>query len=214
MHDWQYKFLKDVFKCKVQSQYGLREQAAFGGTCEVTNNYHIFPEYGIVELIDKNGKTVTKESEMGEIVGTGFLTYIFPFIRYRTGDVGIFTKERCSCGRAHPILKNIEGRVQDFIVSKKGHLAPLTSVYHLIAFTSKNLKECQLYQEKKGEIIINIVKDKNYTKNDTDNILYNFKKRAGNDFDFKVKFVDSIPRTSRGKFRFLIQKLPVDLIKF
>jgi phenylacetate-CoA ligase len=214
MHNSQFNFLKDVFKCNIQGQYGLREQAAMAGTCPESNNYHVFPEYGIVELINKNGKHVKKEGEKGEIVGTGFLTHIFPFIRYRTGDIGIYTENKCSCGRHYPLLKNIEGRVQDYIVSKKGHLAPLTSVYHLIAFASNNVKECQLYQKKKGEVIINIIKEKNYSKSDSDRIMKNFKSRAGNDFDFNINFMDKIERTKRGKFRFLIQDLKIDIKDF
>ena len=44
----------------------------------------------------------------------------FPFIRYRTGDVAVLAPERCPCGRGLPVLREVQGRTTDFLVSADG----------------------------------------------------------------------------------------------
>jgi phenylacetate-CoA ligase len=210
LYEWQRDLLEETFQCPVHDQYGLREQAVLGVTCDHSKYYHMFPEYGIVELIGKDGKPVMKEGEIGEIVGTGFHTYLFPFIRYKTGDLGTYTAQKCQCGRNYPLLKKIEGRLQEFVVSKTKRLVPITGVYGLVAKCSQNVKECQFYQDTEGELVLNVVKTQNYTDGDYRAILKNFQKFLGNEFNLTIHYVKYIPRTTRGKYQFLIQKLPIE----
>ena len=209
IYDWQREFLEKFFQCRVHGQYGHREQCILAGTCEKSNFYHIFPEYGFVELIDRNGQQVTKDGESGELVATGFHTGIFPFIRYKTGDIATYSTDHCECGRNYPLLKSIEGRLQDFMVSKTKRLVPLMGVLQLIAKSSPNMKEYQLYQDRKGEIILHIVKKEGFSDDDVRHIREKFQKRLGDEFSLSLVYMDSIPLTSRGKYQFLIQKLPI-----
>lgn len=210
LYDWQRELLEETFKCRVHAVYSHNEVSVFATTCAYSNDYHIYPEYGIAELIHKDGKPVTKEGEMGEIVVTGFNNPLFPLIRYRTGDIGVLAHQKCKCGRNYLLLKRIEGRVQDFIVSKSGRYIPLTGFYGLVAKCSNNVRNCQLVQEVEGEVILNIVKDKGYTDEDENSIVRAFEKRFGGEVDLIIRYVDQIPLTSGGKFKFLIQKLPID----
>jgi phenylacetate-CoA ligase len=207
LYDWQREFLEKIFKCHVFNHYGLRESVAIGGTCVHSDYFHMFPEYGIIELIGKNGKPVKKEDEIGEIVGTGFHTSIFPFIRYRTGDLAVYTKKKCICGINYPLLKKIEGREQELVVLKSKQLMPLTGIYGLVEMSSPNIKEYQYYQDKEGEILLNIVKTKDFSEKDSKEIMKKFKKRFGNELNLNIGFVDDIPLTKRGKHKLLIQKL-------
>jgi hypothetical protein len=112
------------------------------------------------------------------------------------------------------LLRNIEGRLQEFIVSKTGRFIPLTGVYGLVAHCSNQVKECQLYQEIPGEIIARIKKDEGYTIKDDDCIQDGFQKRFRNDISISLDYVDNIPRTISGKCQFLIQKIPIDFKYF
>lgn len=210
LYDWQRDFLEQIFHCEVYAYYNQREQTVFAATCGESDCYHIFPEYGITELIGSNGKPVTKEGEIGEIVGTGFTNFNYPFIRYRTGDIGVYTSKTCGCGRHYQLLRNIEGRNHEFIVSKTGRFIPLTGIYGLIAHCSKKVKECQLYQDTPGEIIVQIKKDNGYTSEDDDCIQKSFQKRFQNEISISLEYVDNIPYTISGKHQFLIQRLPID----
>jgi len=209
IYDWQREFLEKFFQCRVHGQYGHREQCILAGTCEKSDFYHIFPDYGYVELIDQNGQHVTKDGESGEIVATGFHTGIFPFIRYKTGDIATYSTYRCECGRHYPLFKSIGGRLQDFMVSKTKRLVPLMGVLQLIAKSSPNMKEYQLYQDREGEIILHIVKKEGFSDDDVRHIRENFQKRLGDEFSLSLIYMDSIPLTGRGKYQFLIQKLPI-----
>jgi len=212
IYDWQREYLESFFHCRVHSQYGHREQCVLAGTCEKANTYHMFPDYGYVELIDRNGQPVTKEGEIGEIVATGFHTGIFPFIRYKTGDIAVYTTQQCECGRQVPLLKSVEGRIQDFMVSKTGRLVPLMGVLQLISRSSPHMKEYQLYQDHEGELILRIVKKEGFSDDDVRQIKENIRTRLGDEFSLSIEYLDSIPRTIRGKYQFFVQKLVVKYI--
>ena len=209
LYDWQRTLLEDYFKCRVFEGYGHSEQAVHAAPCEYSNYFHIFPEYGITEIIDKNGKPVKKEDEKGEIVGTGFKNHLFPFIRYKTGDFGVYTAKKCTCGRNYPLLKKIEGRwLQEFIITKNNRPISITAL-NMHSNIFDNVKQFQLYQDKKSEVILKIVKSDKYTEKDSENLMKEFNKKLGDDIDLKIKFVNEIPRTPRGKYNFIDQKLPI-----
>jgi len=212
IYDWQREYLESFFHCRVHSQYGHREQCVLAGTCEQANTYHIFPDYGYVELIDRNGRPVTKEGGIGEIVATGFHTGIFPFIRYKTGDIAVYTAQECECGRQVPLLKSVEGRIQDFMVSKTNRLVPLMGVLQLISRSSSHMKEYQLYQDHEGELILRIVKKEGFSENDVHQIKENIHTRLRDEFSLSIEYQESVPRTIRGKYQFFVQKLPIKYI--
>ncbi len=194
-------------KCRIWSFYGHTEQAVLAGECEKSTYYHIFPEYGVTELISRDENPLNHEGEVGEIAGTGFNNYAMPFIRYKTGDLAVYTQQKCSCGRNYQLIEKVEGRLQEFVVAKDGHLIPLGDMQ--IFFVFDNIKQFQFYQDKKGEVIFNIVRKKSYTNIDTKYIYSELNKKLGNDMDLKIHFVENIPRTKNGKYRFLIQKLAI-----
>ena len=209
LYDWQREYLESFFGCRIHGQYGLREQCVIAGTCEKSDMYHVFPDYGYVELVDRHGQPVTEAGKSGEIVGTGFHTNIFPFIRYKTGDLATYATRPCECERETLLFQSIEGRVQDFMVSKTKRLVPLMGVLQLIARSSPHMKEYQLYQDTVGELVLHVVKKEEYSDADTRQIKENLQNRLGDEFTFTFVFQESIPRTGRGKYPFLIQKLPL-----
>jgi len=211
LYPWQRKLLEEIMQCRVWSFYGHSERVALAGECEKSSYYHIFSEYGIVELISKDGKPVTQECEIGEIVATGFNNFAFPFIRYRTADIGVHTTQVCSCGRNYPLLKKIEGRLQDLIITKDNRLISLTSLIfaqHFEAFSK--IKEMQLIQQESGEIIVKIVKTNEYRNEDEQEITQKMQGCVNGGLNIRFAYADHIPRTKSGKCRFLIQKLPIE----
>jgi phenylacetate-CoA ligase len=208
---WQRELLEQVFQCRVYSWYGHTEQAVLAGECEKSTSYHIFPEYGIVELIGNDDKPVTNETEIGEIVATGFNNFAMPFIRYRTLDLAVPSNARCECGRNYPLLKRVEGRLQELVVTKDKRFITLTALIfaqHFEAFSK--VKEMQLVQEEEGEITVKIVKTSQYSADDEKEIHSKMRRAVGGGLDVNFAYVDYIPRTQSGKYRFLIQKLPIE----
>ena len=208
LYDWQRELLEHVFQCRVCSWYGHAEKAVLAGECEEHHHYHIFPEYGLTELLDDAGNEVTEEGHSGEIVATGFNNWVIPFVRYRTMDVGVCGARQCSCGRNYRILKNIAGRLQEFIVTGDDRLISMTAInMHNSLFD--NVRQFQFYQEKKGEVDLNLVRTRSYREQDDLRIRQEIGEKLGQHMKLNLKYTDEIPRTSSGKFRFLIQELPV-----
>jgi len=208
LYEWQRELLENVFQCRIYSWYGHAEKAVLAGECEERHHYHIFPEYGITELLDNSGRDVKEEGDSGEIVATGFNNLATPFIRYRTMDIGVLGARECSCGRNYPILKNIGGRLQEFIVSGDNRLISMTAInMHNSLFD--NIRQFQFYQDRIGEVDLNLVRAESYTEYDDIRIQSEIGQKLGNRMKLTLKYCDEIPRTNSGKFRFLIQKLPV-----
>ena len=59
--------------------------------------------------------------EVGEIVATGLLNDAMPLIRYRVGDYAAWAvNEKCPCGNSNPVIKNLEGRLDDYLLTSDG----------------------------------------------------------------------------------------------
>jgi len=212
LYSWEIEYIKNAFECRVFDIYGHGEKSVIAATCEKSNNYHVFTEYCIVELIDNKGKNISKEGEIGELVVTGLHSHIFPFIRYKTGDLGIYSKDKCKCGREYPIIKSIIGRINEYLVTKNGKLIHLNKINQFIAENSMHIKKWQLIQEKEGQLFLSIITDDNFSKEYLEKIKDNFDKIYTKDFDLKIKNVNTIIQTGSCKYHFLIQKLPVEKI--
>jgi len=210
IYEEQRELIEKTFQCRVHAIYSHAELVVFATTCKYSYNYHIYPQYGITELIDKNKKPINKKGEMGEIVGTGFINPIFPLIRYKTGDMGILANQKCECGKNYLLLKSIIGRTQQFIISKTNRLIPLLGLYGLVARCTQNVKELQFLQEKEGEINLTIVKEKNYSHEDENLIKKSFSIKFKDEINLKINYIEKIPRSPRGKYQILIQKLPIE----
>jgi len=212
LYSWQRDLLEDVFQCRVFSWYGHTEQAVLAGECEKNVNYHLFPEYGLVELIDKNGNPISKNDEVGEIVATGFNNFAVPFVRYKTGDLAVLSHDECLCGRNYLSLKRIEGRKQEYLITKDEGLISLgPALFSIHDANWANIKQIQFIQEEPGTLVIRIVTEQTSPESEIgEYILKLFRARFGELFQLELDFVDHIPPTSSGKHRFLIQKLPIE----
>jgi phenylacetate-CoA ligase len=205
----QRELVEDVFNCRTFTWYGHSERTLLAGECEESSKYHLFPQYGVFELVNSKGKILKNKGTKGEIVGTGLTNYIMPLIRYKTDDMTSLG-DKCNCNKNYQIIENVTGRwTQEFIVSKEGNLIPITAInMHSNVFDS--VEQFQFLQEIEGQLIIRIVKKGSYTYNDTQRIKYEIIKKLGKETKLEFQFLDEIPRTSRGKYRFLIQKLPLN----
>ena len=207
IYGFQRKLIEEVARTRAFSWYGHAEGAVLAVECESTSEYHFIPTYGFVEFIDSSGRPATTDGAMVEIVGTGFLNHATPFIRYRTMDYGVLSTTPCACGRSFPRLKRIEGRLQEMIITETGRLISMTAV-NMHDDTFDNVRQFQFRQAERGRVELNIVREAGFTKTDAARILKEVGKKLGDDMLLELRYVDEIPRTRSGKFRFLIQELP------
>jgi phenylacetate-CoA ligase len=108
------------------------------------------------------------------------------------------------------MLERIEGRKQDYVVTNDGGLVTLTGLifaqhFHAFGATEK----MQLYQDKAGEVIVKVVPTSLFSERDSSEIKTRMETAVGGRLKVTVEIVDDIPRTQRGKYRFLEQKLDI-----
>ncbi len=118
LYEHQRKAIETAFGAPVANGYGGRDAGFIAHQCP-QGAMHITAEDIIVEIIGVDGE-VLPFKEHGEIVVTQLSTGDFPFVRYRTGDVGSLSDDTCPCGRGLPLLAEIEGRSTDFVRAADG----------------------------------------------------------------------------------------------
>ncbi len=208
LYDWQREQLASAFHCRIYSHYGQSELVSLAGECEYDHRLHIFPQYGVTELLDEDDEPITESGRVGEIVGTGFLSKSMPLIRYRTMDLASFAPGTCNaCGRPYRLFERIEGRLQEFIVTGTGRQISMAAInMHSPVFD--NVYQFRFYQETPGEVALRVVPKPSYSEDaDKDRILRELRPKLGPDVELSVEKVPAIPRSGRGKYRFLEQKL-------
>jgi phenylacetate-CoA ligase len=208
IYGWQREYIEDVFKVKVLSYYGHSEKCAIAAECIGENLYEFYPQYGYVELVNDKNNWCTEEDEIGEIVVTGFNHMAAPFIRYRTNDMGIFTRNK---SKNHPYwftIKRIEGRKQDFIIDKDG--TPKTSIHIDRPFWNirNDIYAYQYIQDVPGKVTVNVHAKNDLKKNQIEEIKKIFTETYFK-FEIEIKQVDNIPRTRNGKFKYLVQNIKI-----
>jgi phenylacetate-CoA ligase len=201
--------MRKVFECRVFSWYGHSEYAVLAGECENSEDYHVFPEYGYTEFVKVDNKFDGIQEDIYEVVATGFNNYTFPFIRYKTGDYAILKKGYCDrCFRQYPLIKEIVGREQDYVVTEDGRWISLTALIfgqHPKSFSKTS--EMQIEQRKTGEIIVKIVPFRTFTQEDEMEIKQVIQKCVGHGLNITFEYPDDIEPTRNGKHTFLKQHL-------
>ena len=106
--------------------YGLTETSGPGVAfecCEQTG-MHINEDHFIAEIIDPETEEVLPEGSKGELVFTSITKEAFPLLRYRTKDICVLTRKKCSCGRTHVKMSKPMGRSDDMLIVKGVNVFP------------------------------------------------------------------------------------------
>jgi phenylacetate-CoA ligase len=210
LYPFQKETIERVFGCRVFSHYGHYEMAALAGFCEHNDFYHVLPQYGFVELIDKNEKKITESGQTGEIVATSFIMEKTPFIRYKTGDLAVLKGNEClDCGRPYQVWEKVIGRRQEMIVSANGRLISMTML-NMHDDIYQHLRQYQFVQNEKGKVILKVIPQKTYTFEEGVNIKERLKIKLGDDIELEIQTVSEIEFTKRGKHKALIQNIKMD----
>lgn len=198
----QRKIIEEAFDCKVWDKYGNSEQVGIIGMCGA-GQYHEFMEHSYLEY------EPTEEAGVYEIVGTSFINDAMPFIRYRTGDLCEIGGGICPCGVESVHISRIVGRWHgDLLKTNCGNLISLTALNtHSDIFD--HTKRIQYYQDTVGEVILKILRTDDYTDEDSRKIKAELATKFQDQVKLSLEFVDDIPLTKRGKYKFVDQRLPL-----
>ena len=126
---WSEEMRQDIQKklgIKAYDIYGLTEISGPGVSfeCSEQTGMHINEDHFIAEIIDPVTGEVLPEGEKGELVFTSITKEAFPLIRYRTRDICVLTRKKCSCGRTHVKMSKPMGRSDDMLIVKGVNVFP------------------------------------------------------------------------------------------
>lgn len=195
--------ISQAFSCKVFDSYSGSE--ACGLISESKEGRLLFsPDSGVLELVDENNNYV-ENGNPGDAVFTGLHNFDQPLIRYRIGDVLIMDPDQKTyCGREMPVVKEIVGRSDDFLVSRDGRkMIGLFRVFYDI----RGLKMGQIIQKSHEDIVFNLLTDSDFDKTNSERIL---KKRIYDHFgEIRVQFEypNEIAKGPRGKIKSIISHI-------
>ncbi len=111
---------------KAYDIYGLTETSGPGVAfeCSAQTGMHINEDHFIAEIIDPDTGEVLPEGSKGELVFTAITKEAFPLLRYRTRDICILSREKCSCGRTFVKMCKPMGRSDDMLIIRGVNVFP------------------------------------------------------------------------------------------
>ena len=118
--------IEETLGIKAYDIYGLTETSGPGVAfecCEQTG-MHVNEDHFYPEIIDPDTGEVLPEGEKGELVFTALDKEAFPLLRYRTRDICVLSRKKCSCGRTLIKMAKPMGRTDDMLIIRGVNVFP------------------------------------------------------------------------------------------
>jgi len=196
--------INSVFNLELIDLFGCIEVNRTAWECSEHQGYHLDIDSVIPEFV-KNGENV-EPGERGNIIYTCLYNYAMPLIRYDIGDIGVPSDDLCHCGRGLPLMKSVEGRVDDFIRLGNGkNISP--RVLGLVMGHSNGIIDYQIVQEKIDRISIYLVISEEFDDNHIDKLNKKVRDCLHDKVSVTTKICNSIKKNSSGKIRKIISNV-------
>ena len=118
--------IENTLGIKAYDIYGLTETSGPGVAfeCEEQSGMHINEDHFLPEIIDPDTGEVLPDGEKGELVFTALTKEAFPLLRYRTRDICVLSRGKCSCGRTLIKMTKPMGRSDDMMIIRGVNVFP------------------------------------------------------------------------------------------
>lgn len=199
------KVMQLAYQCPIFEEYSTVESALFASECQC-GRLHVSPDAGIVEILKPDG-TPSEPGEVGEVVATCLFRSFQPLIRFRLGDLAAWDSDPCPCGRQMPVIREVIGRIEDIVTGPDGRQLVR---FHGIFVDQPHIIEGQIIQKTLVQIIAKVVPTTGFNSKDIIEIQNRIHQRLGDRVQVSVELVDSIPRTTAGKFKAVISEIKTD----
>jgi phenylacetate-CoA ligase len=199
--------IESVFGNSVFDTYGCGEGFQIAAQCGNGSHYHLQSLDIIAEFLGDDGNPVP-EGELGNIVITRLHPGPMPLIRYRVGDMGIPAGQKlCACGRGFEMMKSVQGRDTDIVVTPAGNRL----VVHFFTGLIERFEEVDCFQVVQNEIssmIVRLVPARTGAINSrVEEMIRATLREYGADLQINIEIVSEIPLAVSGKRRFVINNI-------
>jgi phenylacetate-CoA ligase len=184
--------LSTAFKCHISEYYSQVE-----GVCSIWRCAHgTLHDQGILgELVLDD----FKGTGASEIVGSGYWNYTMPLLSYRTGDLLVSAKRTCKCGHPFALGNEIEGRIDDYVVSRDGRkVGRLARLFTHV----KGGEEAQLIQIGLGKFKLLLPPNGSVAQR---KFKSNLEELLDEKIILQIEFVEQFKRTRNGKLKTVIR---------
>jgi phenylacetate-CoA ligase len=148
MDEWALLIKRVLPDVRLKAHYGQMEKASFFHQ-EESDDYVDNLEYGFTEFVQSDDQL--------SVIGTGFLNYAMPFIRYDTGDTAELLDYEVESGIGLPVrVKRFIGRRDDIIVTADGNRLPGVNFYTMM-YKIRGVKMFQIIQEERDKVRVKVV---------------------------------------------------------
>ncbi len=199
LFDKQRKLIERILNVKVFDNYGLNDGGISAYECENHDGMHIDTQRAILEIVNKNGKQVI--NQVGKILATNLYNNVLPFIRYDTGDMGIIDNKNCNCHRETLLLREISGRITDFL---KINNIFIGSPVLTVLMGKFDIEQYQIIQNNLTSITIKIIKGTTYDEEKNEKYIKKSLYDHVGKFDIIFEYVVSIHIVDGKKYKFII----------
>ena len=145
---------------RMQDWLGIKAYDIFGTSelsgpmfteCTEQKGFHIWSDIALTEIIDPKTEEPVGPGEKGELTVTILRKEALPMIRYRIGDITSMDDSPCACGRTHPRVQRITGRVDDMLIIRGINVFPSQVEYALMGVPEVG-QHFQIVVERRGAL--------------------------------------------------------------
>jgi phenylacetate-CoA ligase len=198
LFDWQKKIIKNAFCCSVINEYGCTEAGIIAIECQF-NNMHVLSDNIFIENYSDNDDFNSKSYEL---LITELNNNFSPLIRYQVGDRAAICKIKCSCGNSFPVIRDLKGRSDDFIIFPSGRKVDAYVFEYILKNIPKRvgvINQFQIIQKCKDVLDIYLNTNSYLQGEIREKIIGSWFKRYGSEISIKIHFVTEIPKSPSGK---------------
>jgi len=193
-----------VFGAPIVSAYGASECGGIAQQCRL-GRLHVSVDHVLLEFLRADG-SAADEDETAEIVVTSLNNFAMPLIRYRVGDLGSFSSDKCPCGINLPVMTLQAGKAVDLITTSarsaiSAHLLDYINLY-LMKHGIRGIKQFFVEQTSRDAFVLSIVQDTPFDERSVQVFVEKMKGYLGEHIEVNTKFVESIPLQPSGKRRY------------
>ncbi len=207
LHDHDREGIGAALGSKVIDIYGSDEGGCIAWECPQCRGYHVNVDLVALEILE-DGRAVPA-GKPGEVVITNLHSFAMPLIRYRQEDVAAWSPEAPRCGRGMPLLKDIQGRIDDFIILPSGgRISPHPFYWALLLVPG--IAKWRVVQETRSLLRVEVAAGPDFRKDGPSMIEANVRKIVKDEMEIMVSVLDAIEQNPLQKFRSVISKVRPD----
>ena len=128
-----------------------------------------------------------------------------PLLRYRLDDTARWSVSLCPCGRTHPVLADIEGRMGDQLLDLDGNPVNATVITFVFKET-RCLQRAQVAQVARDRWEVRVVRDHGDDESVGAKLIADFHRLVTPRLNLTVRIVERIENLASGKFKWVSQE--------